>query len=80
MYVCICNAVTENDIRAAAQAGTTDLWRLQTELGVAAGCGTCRDTASSILGEYRSTAASRPMASRTNERHAVPVRYCPAAG
>jgi bacterioferritin-associated ferredoxin len=75
MYVCICNAITENDIRAAAQAGTTDLWRLQTELGVAAGCGTCRDTASSILLEYRSNAASR-----SSERHAVPARYCPAAG
>lgn len=75
MYVCICNAVTESEIRAAAEKGTTDLWRLQTELGVAAGCGTCRDTASSILGEYRSGNSSR-----AGDRHAVPVRYCPAAG
>ncbi len=75
MYVCICNAITESEIRAAAQAGATDLWRLQTELGVAAGCGTCRDTASSILREYRGAAGSAP-----TSRGAVPVRYYPAAG
>ena len=37
MYVCICNAITENQIRSAAEAGATDLWHLQSELGVAAG-------------------------------------------
>ena len=72
MYVCICNAVTENQIRAAAEAGTTDLWHLQSVLGVASGCGTCRDTASAILGEYR--AAARTPA------HDAPVLYYPAAG
>ena len=35
MYVCICNAITDKQIRAAAESGTTDLWGLQAELGAA---------------------------------------------
>ena len=72
MYVCICNAITETQIRAAAEAGTTDLWHLQAVLGVATACGTCRDTAASILVEYRTGAKTAA--------HASPVLYYPAAG
>jgi bacterioferritin-associated ferredoxin len=71
MYICLCNAITESQIRNAAEGGTTDLWRLQTELGVASGCGTCREAASSILREYREAGAVSA---------AAPVRYVPAAG
>lgn len=67
MYVCICNAVTEKQVREAVNAGVTDLWGLQRELGVAAGCGSCKDMASEILNENR---RSR---SRTE-----PVRYQPS--
>ena len=53
MYVCICNAVTDKQIREAAKDGVTDLWGLERELGVASGCGSCRETASEILSEHR---------------------------
>ena len=53
MYVCICNAITDKEIRAAAKNGTTDLSSLQAELGVASGCGSCEEQASKILAEYR---------------------------
>ena len=53
MYVCICNAITESQIRDAADAGVDDLWGLQAELGVATNCGSCKDSASAILGEKR---------------------------
>jgi|GEM_PF-330859 len=69
MYVCICNAVTDKQIRKAAQAGVEDLWGLQRELGVAVGCGVCKEMASEIL--------------RENRQHKVqlePVRYQPASG
>jgi len=33
MYVCICNAVTDKQIRQAARSGVEDLWGLQRELG-----------------------------------------------
>ena len=62
MYVCICNAITDRQIRSAAEGGATDLWALQRELGVATGCGTCRDSASAILAEHRASEASRQLA------------------
>ena len=49
MYVCVCNAITDKQIRKAAKAGVTDLYGLQRELGVAAGCGSCKEAASEIL-------------------------------
>ena len=55
MYVCICNAITEKQIRKAAASGVRDVWQLQRELGVAAGCGSCKDMASAILRESRQT-------------------------
>jgi len=61
MYVCICNAITDKQIRKAAKAGATDLWSLQAKLGVASGCGSCKDVASEILAEYRNRPAPQPM-------------------
>ncbi|MDH3545874.1 MAG: (2Fe-2S)-binding protein [Gammaproteobacteria bacterium] len=55
MYVCICNAITEKQIRKAAKSGVQDLWGLQAELGVATNCGSCKETASEILREHRQT-------------------------
>ncbi len=53
MYVCICYAVTDKQIRKAAESGVQDLWGLQRELGVAVGCGACKEMASEILHECR---------------------------
>jgi len=51
MYICICNAVTDKQIRRAAESGVSSLWQLQRELGVASQCGKCREAATSILRE-----------------------------
>ena len=69
MYVCICNAITDKQIRKAAESGVEDLWGLQRELGVAAGCGSCKEMASEILGQ-----------SRQKRARFEPVRYRPAVG
>ena len=61
MYVCICNAITDKQIRRAAKAGATDLRGLQTKLGVASGCGSCKEAASEILAEYRKRPAPQPV-------------------
>jgi bacterioferritin-associated ferredoxin len=45
MYVCICNAVTDREIRAAVARGATRLEDLTLTLGVGAGCGCCREAA-----------------------------------
>lgn len=67
MYVCICNAITDKQIKKAARAGVQDLWGLQRELGVASGCGSCKEMASEILREHREAA-----------RAFDPVVYTPA--
>ena len=67
MYVCICNAITDSQIRAAAESGVNDLSGLQRKLGVASGCGSCKETAFEILKQSR----RRPARSE-------PVVYQPA--
>ena len=52
MFVCICNAVTDRDIKLAVADGCTTLSDLREELGVAAGCGSCADCAREILDEF----------------------------
>lgn len=49
MYVCICMAVTEKDIRDAAAAGFSSANEIMEKTGAGAGCGTCRSTVASIL-------------------------------
>lgn len=51
MYVCVCNAITDKQIRKAAKAGARNLRDLQSKLGVATGCGSCIEVASEILQE-----------------------------
>jgi bacterioferritin-associated ferredoxin len=53
MYVCVCKAVTEGNIRAAMQAGCHTLAQLKRELGVASECGRCAGCANQMLGECR---------------------------
>jgi bacterioferritin-associated ferredoxin len=45
MYVCLCNAITDKQIRRAARTGVSSLYELRAALGVAAGCGSCARTA-----------------------------------
>ncbi len=52
MYVCICNAITDKQIRQAAFRGATTVMDLTDELGVAACCGSCHESAAEILAEH----------------------------
>jgi len=49
MYVCVCNAVTESEIRQAVELGARSLQDLQHSLGVAANCGKCASSACCML-------------------------------
>ena len=49
MYVCICNGVTERDIRQAAVAGCGSVAELTMRTGCGATCGTCLEMAASVL-------------------------------
>jgi bacterioferritin-associated ferredoxin len=49
MYVCLCNAVTDRQIRAAVVEGATSMRHLKRELGVASCCGQCAPCARGVL-------------------------------
>lgn len=49
MFVCICHAVTERQIIAAAQRGASRLADLRKELGVPGNCGRCGVCAKELL-------------------------------
>jgi bacterioferritin-associated ferredoxin len=51
MYVCVCNRVTDHQVRQAADNGVTSLEELSARLKVATCCGRCRDCASRVLDE-----------------------------
>ena len=62
MYVCICNPVTDSQVRACASRGACTLTELQAELGVALQCGQCASVALAIVEEVtsESTAGVNP--------------------
>lgn len=53
MYICICNGVTDHQIREAAEAGCGSLSELTMRTGVGANCGSCLSSAEAILDELR---------------------------
>lgn len=53
MYVCVCHAVTERQVRDAVQGGVHTLRALKDQLGVASECGKCARCAHGILKECR---------------------------
>jgi bacterioferritin-associated ferredoxin len=58
MYVCICNAVTDGQIREAVCEGACSLKQLCLSLGVAARCGRCAAHAREVLHDALKAEAS----------------------
>ncbi|MGQ5524311.1 bacterioferritin-associated ferredoxin [Chitinimonas sp. PSY-7] len=54
MYVCICNAVTDKQIRRAVENGCDTMRDLRMELGVAGCCGKCAPDARALMLETKS--------------------------
>ena len=64
VYVCICNGVTDHQVREAAASGVRSVAELTMRTGCGATCGTCLETASAILESGRAdrgTAFALPM-------------------
>jgi bacterioferritin-associated ferredoxin len=57
MYVCICNAIRETDLRAAARCCSGDADAVYASLGRKPQCRQCIEEASDILFEERSATA-----------------------
>ncbi|MDB2645830.1 (2Fe-2S)-binding protein [Pseudomonadales bacterium] len=60
MFVCICNAVSDQQIADAVKAGARDIEDVQEILMVSTACGTCRQTAEAVIANtLLETAAGR---------------------
>ena len=57
MYVCLCQGVTDHQIRKAVGEGASSMRKLRQELGVAATCGRCAAFAKQVLDETRASGA-----------------------
>ena len=53
MYVCICKAVTDADIREAVDGGVRNLRQLSQRTGCSSGCGRCASAAREVLRDAR---------------------------
>ena len=51
MYICLCQAISDQDIRASIDAGAECLEDVQNCLPVALNCGTCRESAEAVINE-----------------------------
>lgn len=51
MYICICHAVTDRQIRRAVDQGACSLGDVQARLPVAGCCGRCEDSAREVIRE-----------------------------
>ncbi|HTS83718.1 MAG TPA: (2Fe-2S)-binding protein [Usitatibacter sp.] len=58
MYICICNAITESEVRGAVSLGCKRMGDLKRDLGVATCCGKCEPDARRVLRECRADAAA----------------------
>lgn len=53
MYVCLCNGVTDHQIRKSIHEGASSLHDLQNTLGVATQCGQCACLTQELLDQNR---------------------------
>ena len=58
MYVCICRAVTDNQIRQEVSQGASTMREVGQRLGVGTQCGKCSKHARTVI---REAMANRPM-------------------
>ena len=56
MYICVCNGITDREIRQCVASGVCSMSDLECSLGVGASCGRCREAAVEILEQSRSPA------------------------
>jgi bacterioferritin-associated ferredoxin len=60
MYVCLCNALTDAQLRAAASAGAARVRDLYAGCGCEAQCGGCAASVLAILREQRAGQTTAP--------------------
>ena len=53
MYVCICNGITDHQIREAAANGVRSMAELTMRTGCGANCGSCLDMAADMIAQMQ---------------------------
>lgn len=71
MYVCICNAVTDCQIREAYCDGACSMRQLRQKLGVAGCCGRCAPCARDVLQQCRQESERQAQRALTEDKAAV---------
>lgn len=56
MIVCVCNNISDREIRQAMEFGITSMDELRRDLGVSTCCGQCFSCAEEILNEHLASA------------------------
>jgi len=59
MYVCVCAAVSDRQIRECVDKGARSLFEVQCQLPVGSCCGQCQDVASQVVSEQLKAHAPR---------------------
>jgi bacterioferritin-associated ferredoxin len=70
MYVCLCNAVTDHQIRAEIRRGACTMRELRDRLGIANRCGRCGPCARALLLQH---AIDRPQQEITTNTGATVI-------
>lgn len=58
MIICVCNAISDKEIKAWAELGGSGIEQLTAELGLGSCCGRCVDSAIQVLDACIGTATS----------------------
>ena len=58
MFVCLCNGITDRDIRQTAEAGCRTMAELTMRTGCGAGCGSCVATATALMEDVHAAEVS----------------------
>jgi len=61
MYICLCNGITDRDIKSAAEQGICTMRELRRELGVGAQCGKCGKCAKQLLRSHVEDVTATPI-------------------
>jgi bacterioferritin-associated ferredoxin len=74
MYVCICNAVSDREIRQCAELGALTIDEVRDALGVATRCAQCVKAIEQILCEYDSPPQANPLRNALSLSEDVPTQ------
>ncbi len=55
MYVCICNGITDRQIREAAQAGCSSVTEMTMRTGAGSCCGSCVELVGELIEDTRAS-------------------------